>query len=118
MKSFQVDGQWFVEVSGGYRNNDDIASSKKQVSEKPEPLVRWKEKSENSYGTAYSEYTQFQAGGENFTIEEYCWNPAHGYCWSEAWEGFSNATIPKLGEAWEWTGQGWEAISHPMAIES
>ncbi|ADG06643.1 hypothetical protein [Kyrpidia tusciae] len=118
MIAYQTNGKWVVKVSGGYRNRDVIPSRVIEVPEKPEPVATWRDSVEDGYGWGYSTYVQFRAGDVTFVIQSYHWDAAPGYSWEESWEDFAeDAQPPVIGEAFEWTGSGWEPIEHPMSAE-
>jgi len=117
MKIYQVNGQWFASVSGGYRNNDNVSADKMgPFIEKPEPMSQWKETESNQYGSGHSKLTQFRAGEKMFTVQSYSWAAAYGYSWEENWESFSSKKPPALGESFKWTDSGWVACEHPQAV--
>lgn len=119
MQVYQVNGKWYVEVDGGRINMDIIPSDVKgPFSEKPIPVAKWQEKKERKEGRAEKIFTQFIADNIKFTVLRYTWIPAPGYSWSEWWEDFVDAEPPTLGEAYYWTGEGWEPIPHPMEVEA
>jgi len=118
VKVYKVNGKWYVETEGGYRNDEVIPiETLGPFEERPEPLVRWKKTWENYYGCGVSIFTRFRAGKEEFTVEEYEWRPAPGYSWHESWERVSEELPIKLGEAYRWDNEkGWVTIAHPMAV--
>ena len=119
MKVYQVDNRWYVRTEGGYRNDEIVPEEVLgPFEERPEPVTRWKKTEENYYGSGVSIFTRFRAGKEEFTVEDYTWEPALGYSWSESWERLSDELPPELGEAYRWSDErGWVKITHPMAVE-
>ena len=119
MITYQIDGKWYIEVEGGYINRDTVPSEVKgPFSERPIPVTKWQEREKTESGRGRKVFTQFAVGEEKFTVAEFKWYPAWGYCWEEDWEMFTSHEPPKLGEAYYWTGDGWEPIAHPMEVEA
>ncbi|ADG04801.1 hypothetical protein [Kyrpidia tusciae] len=117
MIAYQTNGRWLVRVEGGRRNRDTVPGETLEVPEKPRPVACWRDEHEDSCGHGTSWFTQFRAGDVTFCIESFVWHPAPGYSWSESWESFSDMEPPQMGEAWAWTGDGWEATRHSMSAE-
>lgn len=118
---YQIDGKWYVKVEGGYVNRDIIPSEVKgPFSEKPVPIAKWQEEEETRDGKSRKIFTQFATPEETFTIIEFRWYPSWGNAWEEDWEVFAtdHITPPILGEAYYWTGDGWEPIAHPMEVKA
>lgn len=121
MTIYQVNGKWYVKTEGGYINRDIIPSEVKgPFSAKPVPVAKWQEEEETRDGRARKVFTQFAAPEGNFTTVNFKWYPAWGYSWEEEWERFAPHDIepPILGEAYYWTGEGWEPIPHPMEVKA
>lgn len=119
MTIYQRDGYWYARAEGGWRNNDRIESEEMgPFSARPEPVAMWKETHDSDCGYGVAKFTRFEAGDKAFTLVEYRWLPYSGYSWHEVWEQFGDMTPPQLGEAYRWTGDGWEPIQHPMVVVS
>lgn len=119
---YQKNNGWYVKVRGGYVNRDIVPSEVKgPFSERPVPIAKWQEEEDTAEsGWGRKIFTQFTTPEETFTIIVFRWYPARGYCWEEEWEMFASHDLepPKLGEAYYWTGEGWDPIPHPMEVEA
>ncbi len=121
MVIYQKDNDWYVKTEGGYVNRDIIPSEVKgPFTAKPTSVVKWQEEEKTKDGRGRKVFTQFATPEGKFTVVEFKWYPAWGYSWEEEWEMFTAEPIvpPVLGEAYRWTGDGWEPIAHPMGVEA
>ena len=120
MEIYQVNGEWFAKARGGFCNRDTVpATEVGPFPARPEPLAAWKKTDESRDGCADTDYTVFGVNGvPAFMLVNYGWSGNFGNAWEEVWEEVSMdlAQPPKLGPAYRWTGEGWEEVSHPMAV--
>jgi hypothetical protein len=119
MEAYQINHQWFVQSQGGHSNRDVIpAEERGPFPARPEPVAKWRRDTSDPYGSGRTIATLFASEGKPaFTLSDYHWSPAPGYSADISYETISDpVTPPTLGDAYRWTGQGWEWIDHPMAV--